>query len=342
MTGQDWLEKDFYGVLGVPKDADAAALKKAYRKLARTHHPDANPGDAAAERRFKDIGEAYSVLSDPEKRQQYDAVRAMGSGARFTAGGPGGAPGGAGFEDVFGGLFGQGTGTRARTRQSTRPSSAGSAEFDDLLSELLRNQGGGAAGPRSRPAPTGRDLNAAARVSLRQAIEGAEVSLRVADPAVGVRTITARLPVGVRDGQKVRLRGKGERGVGGPGDVLVTVGVEADDVFAWDGKVLRVTVPVTFAEAALGATVTVPTWTGSAGLKIPGGTPSGRVLRLRGRGPEVKGQPTDLLATVQVVVPQRLDADAREAVEVLRRLDGDADPRAGLLAAAEAGRGVPR
>ena len=342
MTGQDWLEKDFYRVLGVAKDADAAAIKKAYRKLARTHHPDANGGDAASERRFKDVGEAYSVLSDPEKRQQYDAVRAMGSGARFTAGGPGGAQGGAGFEDLFGGLFGQGAGTRGRTRQSSRPSSAGSAEFDDLLSELLRNQGGAAPGGRSGPAPTGRDLNASTRVTLRQAVEGAEVTLRVADPAVGVRTVHARLPAGVRDGQKVRLRGKGGRGPGGPGDVLVTVGIEPDDVFAWDGKVLRVTVPVTFAEAALGATVTVPTWSGTAGLKIPAATPSGRALRLRGRGPEVRGEPTDLIASVQVVVPQRLDDDAREAVEMLRRLDGDVDPRAGLLRAAEAGRGVPR
>lgn len=346
MTGQDWLEKDFYRVLGVPKDADAAAMKKAYRSLARTHHPDANSGDAASERRFKDVGEAYSVLSDPEKRQQYDAVRAMGSGARFASGGRPGAAGGAGFEDMFGGLFnppGARPGPRGRTRPGARPSSAGSAEFDDLLSELLRNQGGGAPGPGGAPGqgarPTGRDLATTARVTLRQAVEGSEVSLRVADPGGGFRTLSARLPAGVRDGQKVRLRGKGERGTGGPGDVLVTVSVSGDAVFAWDGKALKVTIPVTFAEAALGATVMVPTWHGSAGLKVPAATPSGRTFRLRGRGPEVKGVVTDLLATVQVVVPQRLDDEAREAVEVLRRLDGEADPRADLLAAADAARG---
>lgn len=353
MTGQDWLEKDFYRVLGVPKDADAAALKKAYRALARTHHPDANSGSSASEKRFKEIGEAYSVLSDAEKRRQYDAVRAMGSGARFTSGGNA-SQGGAGFEDLFGGLFTQGAGGRGqgaggrgqaaggRTRTGTRPSSAGSAEFDDLLSELLRNQGGAPGAGRGAPAATGRDLAATAKVSVRQAVEGSEVSLRVADPAVGVRTVHARLPAGVRDGQKVRLRGKGERGLGGPGDVLVTVTIEPDEVFSWDGRVLRVDVPLTFAEAALGATVTVPTWGGVAGLKVPAGTPSGRVFRLRGRGPQVKGEATDLLATVQVVVPQRLDTEAREAVEVLQRLDGDADPRADLLRAAEAGRGVPR
>uniref|UniRef100_UPI0030EC39D8 DnaJ domain-containing protein n=1 Tax=Aquipuribacter hungaricus TaxID=545624 RepID=UPI0030EC39D8 len=136
MTGQDWLEKDFYGVLGVPKTADAAAVKKAYRTLARTHHPDANGGDAASEKRFKEVGEAYSVLSDPEKRQQYDAVRAMRSGARFTAGsgGPGGA-GGAGFEDIFGGMFGAGSpgAGRGRAPPGQRRRAVGSGGFDDLL-----------------------------------------------------------------------------------------------------------------------------------------------------------------------------------------------------------------
>ena len=160
----------------------------------------------------------------------------------------------------------------------------------------------------------------------------------VVDPASGTRTVHARLPAGVRDGQKVRVRGKGARGSGGPGDVLVTVRVEPDDVFAWDGTALKVTVPVTFAEAALGATVPVPTLEGVARLKVPAGTPSGRTFRLKGRGPAVRGVASDVLATVTVVVPQKLSAEARAAVEALQRAEGDADPRAGLLAAAEASR----
>ena len=344
MTGQDWLEKDFYAALGVPRTVDAAAIKKAYRSLARTHHPDANAGSPASEARFKEVGEAYSVLSDPEKRQQYDAVRAMRSGARFTAGsgGPGGA-GGAGFEDVFGGMFGNagpgsGSGSRtSRPRAGSRRSGAGSAEFDDLLADLLAQQGG-FGGTGTRGPEKGADLTGTARVGFVDALRGTEVGVSVVDPGVGPRTVRARLPAGVRDGQKVRVRGKGARGSGGPGDVLVTVRVAADDVFTWDGTSLKVTVPVTFAEAALGATVGVPTLAGVARLKVPAGTPSGRTFRLKGRGPEVRGVAGDVLATVNVVVPQKLSADARAAVETLREADGDVDPRADLLAAAAASR----
>ncbi|WP_336921715.1 DnaJ C-terminal domain-containing protein [Aquipuribacter sp. SD81] len=346
MTGQDWLEKDFYAVLGVPKDADAAAVKKAYRRLARTHHPDANAGDPAAERRFKDVGEAYSVLSDPEKRRQYDAVRAMRSGARFTAGGPGGA-GGAGFEDLFGGMFGGAGAPRGGTRYGSRRSGQGAQEFDDLLADLLGQQGFGgtpAGGPgggfpgATRGPVRGDDLTATARVTLAQALRGTEVEVAVGDPAAGSRQVRARLPQGVRDGQKVRVRGKGARGSGGAGDLIVTVRVAADEAFSWDGAALRVTVPVTFAEAALGDTVHVPTLEGVARLKVPAGTPSGRTFRLKGRGPVVKGTATDLLATVQVVVPQKLSAEARAAVETLRASEAGSDPRADLLAAAEASR----
>src|SRR5665811_1605035 len=242
MTGQDWLEKDFYKVLGVSKDAEAAEIKKAYRKLARTLHPDHNPGDAASEARFKEVGEAYAVLFDPVQRKQYDQLRAMAGGPRFSAGS--GGPGG-GFEDLLGGMFGGGFGA--------------------------------ARGPQP-----GVDLAATTSLPFRQAVEGSTVSLRVEG-----RTVNARFPAGVRDGQKIRLRGKGRPGdQGAPaGDLVVTVQVMQHPVFSIEGKNLRMTLPVTFAEAALGTQVEIPTLDGApVKLKVPAGTPSGRVLRVRGRG----------------------------------------------------------
>ena len=345
MSMQDWAEKDFYDVLGVPHDADAATVKKAYRKRARDLHPDANPGDADAERRFKEVGEAYSVLSDPEKRRQYDGIRAMvGGGARFTAGGAGGAGGpGAGFEDLLGGLFGQGPGgTRVRFGAGA-PGGASGAGFEDLLGGLFGQGGAGAGfgtpgGGFGQQAPTrGTDLEATAHVAFRDALDGATVTLRVPDPRGGpVRTVTTRLPVGVRDGQRVRLRGKGMPGPGGApaGDLLVTVSVDPHPVFRRDGDDLRMTLPVTFAEAALGATVDVPTIDGGqVRVKVPAGTPSGRSLRVRGQGvrrarsDDARG---DLLLTVEVVVPTRLAPEARAAVEAFAEATRDEDPRAGL------------
>jgi|SRR5690625_2269719 len=313
MTGQDWFDKDFYAVLGVPKDADENQIKKAYRKLARDLHPDRNPGDDSAEQRFKEVGEAYSVLSDPEKRQQYDAIRAMaGGGPRFAAG-PGGA-GGAGFEDLFGGMFGSGP----RMRYST----SGGGDFEDVLSGMF---GGGFGGPR----PTrGADIHSSARLPFRQAVEGATVQL-----TTNGRRMKVRIPPGVGDGQKIRLRGKGQPGQAGgaPGDLVVTVQVEPHPVFSIDGNKLRMTLPVTFAEAALGATVEVPTLDGSrVRLRVPAGTPAGRTLRVRGRGVATKQGTGDLLVTLQVAVPTRLNAAAKQAVEDFAAATADEDPRADL------------
>lgn len=328
MTGQDWIEKDFYQVLGVPKDADQAAIKKAYRRLARDLHPDTNPGDAKAEARFKEVGEAYSVLSDPEQRRQYDQVRAFAAGgARFSGPAGGGA---GGFEDIFGGLFGGGArggpgGTRVRYTQG------GGGGFEDVLGGLFGG-GGGPAGFRA--ARRGADIAAATTLPFRQAAEGSTVTL-----TVDGRTVNTRIPAGVRDGQKIRLRGKGRPGEGGgePGDLVVTVHVEPHPVFSLDGRHVRVTVPVTFPEAALGTTIAVPTLDGgSVRLRVPAGTPSGRVLRARGKGlPAGGGKPAgDLLVTVQVVVPQKLGKAAKEAVEAFAAATSDADPRAELFARA--------
>ncbi|MCC2314088.1 DnaJ C-terminal domain-containing protein [Cellulomonas xiejunii] len=327
MTGQDWIEKDFYAVLGVTKDADATAIKKAYRKLARQLHPDQNPGDAAAEARFKDIGEAYAVLSDPEQRQQYDQLRAMTGGARFTAGGRGG--GTAGFEDVFGGMFGGGAnGPGGRVRYST--GGAGGAGFEDILGGLFGGGGPGFGAARG-PQP-GADLTASTILPFRTAVEGSTISLSVEG-----RTVNARIPAGVRDGQKIRLRGKGRPGdPGAPaGDLVITVHVEPHPVFTLDGINLRLTVPIAFDEAALGATIEVPTLDGSTvRVKVPAGTPSGRTLRVKGKGVVTSKGTGDLLVNVQVVVPQKLSAAAKEAVQAFGIATSGQDVRADLMAQA--------
>jgi molecular chaperone DnaJ len=334
MSGQDWLEKDFYAVLGVSKDADAAAIKKAYRKLARTMHPDHNPGDAVAESKFKEVGEAYAVLSDPEQRQQYDQLRAMAGGARFRAGagGPGGAQTG-GFEDLFGGVFGGAGGpggSRVRFPQGAGGGTGANGGFEDLLGGLF---GGGGGFGQTRGGRRGADLAAVTTLPFRQAVEGSTVALGVEG-----RTVKARIPAGVRDGQKIRLRGKGRPGENGApaGDLEVTVRVTPHPVFALDGDNLRVTLPVAFDEAALGAEVSVPTLDGgSVRLKIPAGTPSGRTLRVKGRGVKTATGTGDLLVTVQVVVPQRLSAAAKEAVQAFGIATSGEDPRAELLARAK-------
>ena len=328
MASQDWFDKDFYKVLGVSKDATDAELKKTYRKLARQFHPDSNPGDAAAEARFKEISEAYSVLSDKEQRQEYDQVRAMGSGARFTAGGPG-AQGG--FEDVFGGMFNQGGGgQRVRFGQ-------GGGGFEDILGGMFGGGGGfgqSTGGYRGFGGPTkGRDVTASTTLDFTTAIAGDTVKLSQGNG----RPVNVRIPAGVADGQKIRLRGRGEPSPDGgeAGDLVVTVTVRKHPVFERDGQNLRLDVPVTFVEAALGATIQVPTLGGDpVKLKVAPGTPSGRVLRVKGRGVTTKNGTGDLLATVQVAVPSHLSDKAREAVEALAEALPDEDPREDLLAKA--------
>jgi len=325
MASQDWFEKDFYKVLGVDKDVTQAELKKVYRKLARQYHPDSNPGDAKAEARFKEISEAYAVLSDPEQRAEYDQLRAMGSGARFTAGG---APGG--FEDVFGGMFGGG-----RAGSYTFRTAEG-GNFDDIFSGVFgrgsRFEPSGGFRPAAGPT-RGVDLTANTTLDFVTAISGETVSLRQADG----RTIKVKIPAGVADGQKIRLRGKGEPSPDGgePGDLVLTVKVRKHPVFERDGLNLRVTVPVTFAEAALGATIEVPTLGGgTVKLKVAPGTPSGRVLRVKGRGVKTAKGTGDLLAEVQVAVPSHLSAEAQEALRAFVQALPDENPRDELLAKA--------
>lgn len=319
MASNDWFEKDFYQVLGVSKDVSDAELKKVYRKLARKYHPDSNAGDAAAEARFKEVSEAYAVLSDPKERAEYDQLRAMGSGARFTAGG---APGG--FEDVFGGMFGGAGGRRGQA-----------AGFEDIFGSMFGQQfGAGGASGFSRGPQKGRDQTAQVTLDFDTAIHGDTVQLERA----GGRPLSVKIPAGVADGQKIRLRGKGEPSMTGgePGDLVLTVSVRKHPVFTRDGLDLRLDVPVTFHEAALGATIEVPTLGGeTVKLRVAPGTPSGRVLRVKGRGVTTAKGTGDLLATVQITVPSHLSADAAKKLEAFAKALGDENPRDDLLARAK-------
>lgn len=321
MASQDWVDKDFYKILGVAKDASDADIKKAYRKLARQHHPDTNAGNTASEKKFKDISEAYSVLSDPEERQQYDAIRAMGSGARFA---PGGAAGGnGGFEDMFGGLF---TGNTGRHAGGFNPSSGGiPPEFADLFGGF-----GGAPGFQRTP-QKGADRSASTSISFAGSIRGTTIGLREPNGEV----IDVRVPAGIKDGQKVRVRGKGQPGAAGNGDLVVSVSVQPHAFYTRDGDNLRIHVPVTFPEAALGADIEVPTIDGDkVRVRVPAGTPSGRTLRVKGKGVKTSKGTGDLLVTIDVAVPKNLNKDAEAAVKAFAEATSSADVREGLAAKA--------
>ncbi len=311
MASQDWFDKDFYAVLGVSKDVSEADLKKVYRKLARQYHPDSNPGDAKAEAKFKEISEAHSVLVDAELRREYDQIRAMGSGARFSAGGRPGQPGG--FEDVFGGMFG---GNQRGTYQGT--------SFEDLLGGMF---GGGGQGGFQTP---GANVTANTTLDFVTAINGETIKLQ----ASGGSSITVKIPAGVSDGQKIKLKGKGQASTNGgpPGDLVLTITVRKHPVFERDGLNLRVDVPVTFVEAALGATIEVPTLGGDpVKLRVAAGTPSGRILRVKGRGVTSAKGTGDLLAEVQVAVPGRISDDAMAHLEAFARAMPAENPREELL-----------
>ena len=300
MASQDWIEKDFYKILGVTKGVSDADLKKAYRKLAKDNHPDLHPGDQAAESRFKDISEAYDVLSDATERREYDAVRAMGGGARFQAGGRGSQ--GGGFEDVFSNFFGGG--------------GFPSGGF-----------GGGGFAPQR-----GQDLTTSSSVDFIDSIHGTNVKLTVSG-----KPLTLKVPAGIQDGQKLKLKGKGQPSPNGgqAGDLVVTIKVRPHPVFTRDGDNVRVVVPVTFAEAVLGAVISVPVLGGEpVKLKVAPGTPNGRTLRVKGKGVQHESHQGDLLASVDILVPNRISKKAEEA---LRAFDNEIpveDPRATLISRA--------
>lgn len=321
-ASQDWISKDFYKVLGVSKDASQEQIKKAYRKLARKYHPDRNPGDTTAEKKFKEAGEAYSVLSNPDQRKQYDAIRALGGGgARFTAGG-GGNNGG--FDDIFSQMFGGGGAGRTTFR-------SGGAGFDDVF-QMFTGRGGnqGGFGFQAQPqAQRGQDQHASVSLPLRQAVSGTTVKLNA-----NGHSLTARVPAGVEDGQKIRVRGKGAPGAnGGPnGDIIITVHVEKHPVYEMRGRGIYVNVPVSFGEAALGGDVDVPTLDGgSVRVRVPAGSSTDKLLRVRGHGVPAQrsgGKAGDLYVRLKVVVPRKMGRDATEAVRAFVAATAEADPRA--------------
>jgi molecular chaperone DnaJ len=398
VTQRDWIEKDFYRELGVASGASQDEIKKAYRKLARELHPDANPGDARAEARFKAVSEAYGVLSDEKKRREYDETRSLfAGGGGFPGGFPGGAggfPGGAGgfpgggqtfdMGDLFGATGGAGPG------------------LGDLLGGIFGGAGRGTTRPTSR-GQRGADVESELRIDFVQAVRGAEVPIRLSAPgrcqtcagtgarpgttprqcptcsgrglvsrnegafafsepcpdcrgsgrliddpcpecggdgvSTRTRSLTVRIPAGVDDGQRIKLAGQGEPGRGGApaGDLYVKVHVTPHRVFGRspdNPDDLTVTVPVTYPELVMGSTITVPTLDEPVTLRIPAGTASGKTLRVRGRGVQKRSGPGNLLVTVSVAVPQRLDDAAAKALQDYAEATKAFDPRADLLGGA--------
>jgi molecular chaperone DnaJ len=315
---REWFEKDYYAELGVSAESTDKDITRAYRKLAKQYHPDANPGDAKAEDRFKAISAAYDVLSDASKRKEYDEVRQMvASGV-----GPGG------FRDMSG-FAGFGTGPRDGAQSIRFEDLGDDTSFSDLFSSLLGGQRFGAGGMRGRNAPRkGRDLETAIHIDFLDAVRGVLVPVRYAAGGE-TKEVKVRIPPGVDDGHRLRVASRGLDGVnGGPaGDLFVRVNVKPHPLFGRDGRHLTLTVPVTYPEAVLGAQIAVPTLEEPVTIKVPAGTQSGKVLRVRNRGVEMPaGGRGDLLVTVEVAVPKRVSGEERRALEALAEVMED-NPR---------------
>jgi len=311
-------EKDYYDILGVKKSASSDEIKKAYRGLAKKFHPDKNKGNKEAENKFKEISEAYAVLSDTEKREQYDR---LGKEA-FRGGGPGGNPF-AGGANPFGGFdFSQFTGGGARARGGRR-STTGAGGFTDIFSDLF---GGG--GPGFEPGPErGGDLEAELTIDFRDAILGTTMDL-----VINGKGVKVKIPEGVSDGQRIRLRGKGAPGAnGGPaGDLNVLIHVRSHPLFERRGDDIYIDLPIRVGEAIRGAEVEVPTIHGPVRARIPAGTQGGQTFRLRGKGVKKKtGTAGDHYYRVEVSVPKSSAAEVLEAADAIDAAYGE-DPRAKL------------
>jgi DnaJ-class molecular chaperone len=324
------MAKDYYAILGVPRSASEKEIKSAYRKLARKHHPDVNPGDRAAEDQFKDVSEAYEVLSDAEKRKKYDQFGHLGGDAWKHAGEGGFNFGGGGAQ--------------------WRNMSPGDVEMEGGFADILGNLFGGRVGGFGRRGPTrGEDVQAEAEITLDEAYHGAERAVNIVstDPCTACggtgqqggrrcptcggagalerpHTITVKIPAGVRDGAKIRVPGKGGAGAhgGSPGDLFIVPRILPHPSFERKEDDLYTEVAVPFTDAALGAEVDVPTLTGTVTARIPAGTSSGQSLRLRGKGmPHLRGEGHgDLYAKVRITVPKQLGDREKALLEELREI----------------------
>lgn len=324
MASENWITDDFYKALGVSEDASESDIKKAYRKLSRKYHPDLNPGDAAAEKKFKEISEAYDVLSDKKQREEYDQIRRYGA-AGMGAGGFGGGGFGGGYPgaDAFGGFSNGGAGINIDDLLGGLfgGSAGGSRHSAGFTSADFGGMGGGGFGGAQHAAPE--ESTTSTRISLAQAYTGATVTVFLPD---GSHT-EARIPAGIKDGQKVRLRGKGLRG----GDLKVTVRVSDDSVYSREGNNLIMRAPVTLAEAVDGAVIEVPLPDASTvKLRLAPGQ-VGRRLRAKGRGFKAKGGDGDLLVIPEIVLPTELSAEAQEAFDKFVKLAPQENPRKDLL-----------
>ena len=305
MAANDLYEKDFYKILGVSPTASQSDIKDAYRSKAKALHPDKNQGDTALEEKFKAVSEAYDILSDAKKRAEYDEARSLFERGGFRAPTGGGSAGD--FSDIFGG-----------------------GNPQDIFANLF-----GGAGMRRGPRK-GQDLQTESTISFREAIFGTTLELKLAVDGKTRQDITARVPAGVKDGVKIRVKGKGAPGEAGPGDLFILLNVTPHPIFSRNGENITLTVPVTFVEATLGADIKVPTLSGDeVTLRLAPGTPTGRVLRVKGRG-VTKGTTTgDLLVTIEVQIPQRVDGEALETLKKFAELTQEHDVRGDLKTKAQ-------
>jgi len=307
MAAKDLYEKDFYKVLGVDKKSTPDEIKKKYRALARDLHPDKTSGDAALEEKFKAVSEAYDILSDPKKRAEYDEARSLFERGGFRAPTGGGNYQGGDFTDIFGG-----------------------GNPQDIFANLF-----GGAGMRRGPRK-GQDLQTESTITFKESIFGTTLELKLSTDGRAAQNITARVPAGVNDGAKIRVKGKGAPGEAGPGDLFIQLTVKPHPIFSRKGENLLLTLPVTFAEATLGADLKVPTLNGEdVTVRLAAGTPTGRVLRVKGRGITKGHTVGDLLITIDVQVPRRVEGEALEALQKFDELTKDHDVRSEFNAKAK-------
>jgi DnaJ-class molecular chaperone len=298
------MSEDYYNSLGVSRDASADDIQKAYRRLARKYHPDVNPDDATAKKKFQEIQKAYEVLNDAEKRELYDrygsSFETMGAGDPRGGGGAGGASfNQVDFEQLFGGRAG-----------------GGESPFADIFGQFA----GGGAGPRRRPRPRatrGTHVQHTLTVPFQSAILGGEAQLSVKRPTGKVETITVKIPVGIESGKTIRLRGQGNASqTGGPaGDLLIKINAAPHAHYQRRGDDLEIDLPVTLGEATFGARIDLPTPQGEITLTVPPATSSGKRLRIKGHGVKTKTGSGDLYVEIQIVLPQEIDETTKEYVK---------------------------